>query len=98
MKFVLIVASALVLTACATSPVPVVPKPVEMPALPAPLNQRAQPLPPLTSTDLHGHMREGVQSDRLYNDLRDRHNAVLQAWSCVREALLDRKDGRECFR
>lgn len=88
---------AVALTACSTTPTPVVPRPAEMPALPAPLNQRAQSLPPLVATDLHGHIREGARSDRIYNDLRDRHNAVLTAWDCVRAALLDGGDAKACF-
>lgn len=86
------------LAACGTSPVPVVPRPAEMPALPASLNQRAHDLPPVVATDLHGMIRESVQTDRTYNDLRDRHNAVLDAWTCVAGALNKGADALECFR
>lgn len=88
---------ALTLSACATKPVPVVPEPVQMPSLPAPLNQPAQPLPTITATDLHGLIRDGLQTDRLYNDLRDRYNAVIQAWDCVRAALNQSEDASRCF-
>lgn len=87
---------ALTLSACGTTKT-VVPTPVEMPALPAPLNQRAEPLPPLVATDLHGMIRESIATDRAYNEVRDRLNAVITAYECVRTAMLDGNDGRECF-
>lgn len=90
---------ALTLSACGTTKViPVAPTPVQMPALPAPLNQRATDLPPVTSTDLHGMIRESVQTDRAYNALRDKHNAVLTAWDCVARALNTGADAVACFR
>ena len=92
-----ILALTLTLTACAPTVVPVVPTPVEMPALPSPLNQRAQPLPPIVATDLHGLIREGAQTDRAYNDIRDRYNATIDAWNCVRTALNKSEDAKRCF-
>ena len=98
-RLILPLTLALTLSACGTTKViPVAPTPVQMPALPASLNQRAQDLPPVVATDLHGLIREGAQTDRTYNDLRDRHNAVLQAWDCVRGALLGGDTGLKCFR
>lgn len=94
---VLVVVFALTLAACGTTRVPVAPTPVQMPALPAPLNTRAEPLPPPVATDLHGIIREGAETDRRYNEVRDRLNAVITAYECVRTAMLNGNDGRECF-
>lgn len=100
MKFIvpLTVALTVALTGCITKPVPVTPTPVQMPALPAPLAQRAEPLPPATATDLHGLIRESLDTDRRYNEVRDRHNAVLTAWDCVRAAMNTGSDATACFR
>ncbi|GAA0767020.1 hypothetical protein GCM10009434_05000 [Brevundimonas olei] len=97
MRTALILIMVLALSACATKPVPVVPKPVEMPALPAALAQKAEPLPALRATDLNGHLLEGADSDRRYNEVRDRHNALIDLYECVRLALLDGTDALRCL-
>lgn len=97
-RLILPLTVALTLSACAHKPVAVTPTPVQMPALPAPLNQRAQPLPPLVATDLHGMIRESISTDRAYNELRDLHNATLDAWTCVRTALNEQTDATACFK
>ena len=92
----LIILAAISLTAC-TKTVSVEPVPVAMPSLPAPLNETAKPLPPITGTDLHSLLRDGIAADRAYNELRDRHNAIIQAWECVRLSLRDGTDTDQCF-
>lgn len=97
MKILPIIAMTLALTACATAPTPVVPTPVQIPALPASLAQRAEPLPPITGNDLHSLIRDGLQTDRLYGDLRLRHNATVAAYECVRRAINLQTDPSVCF-
>lgn len=89
---------ALTLSGCAPKVVAITPDPVAMPALPAPLSGRAEPLPPIVGNDLKTVLRDGVASDRAYNDLRYRYNAVLDAWECVRSALSDGHDAGECLK
>ncbi|MEG1451764.1 hypothetical protein [Brevundimonas sp.] len=75
----------LMLAGCARTVYVEVPaEPVELPALPPILSAEAVALPPLVSHDLHGHMREGVQSDRQYNDLRHRYDWLVKAYECLR--------------
>ena len=94
----LIVIMTVALTGCITKPVPVTPTPVQMPALPSSLNQRAEPLPPATATDLHGLIRESMATDRAYNEVRDRLNTVLDVYDCVRTAMNTGSDAKACFR
>ncbi|MFZ4165282.1 hypothetical protein [Brevundimonas sp. NPDC058933] len=97
-RLILTATVALTLSGCITKPVPVTPTPVQMPALPAPLNQRAQDLPPLVATDLHGMIRESMATDRAYNEVRDRLNTVLDVYDCVRTAMNSGSDAKACFR
>jgi hypothetical protein len=98
MKPFAIFLAILLLSACSTvKPVAVVPQTVQMPVLPAPLNQKADPLPPITGNDLHSLIRDGLSTDRAYNDLRARQAAVVDAWECVRVALKDGTDATKCF-
>lgn len=75
----------LMLMGCAKTVYVEVPsQPIELPALPPILSSEAPRLSPLIATDLHGHMREGVQSDRQYNDLRHRYDWLVRAYECLR--------------
>lgn len=89
---------ALALTGCGQKIVAVTPTPPAMPILPAKLAEEAKPLPPITGNDLHTLLRDGVAADRAYNDLRDRHNATVRAWECVRLALRDSKPVADCLK
>lgn len=75
----------LMLSACARTVYVEVPaEPVELPALPPILSSEAPRLSPLIAHDLHGHMREGIASDRQYNDLRHRYDWLVKAYECLR--------------
>ncbi len=63
---------------------------VKVPALPDNLRRRAARLPDLTDGSPKGVMRDGAQTDAQYNDLAFRYNAVIDAWSCVADAVNNR--------
>ena len=86
----------LLLGAC-THQVAIAPKPVQMPALPESLAKKADPLPPITGTDVKDLIRDGVETDSKYADVRSRLNAVIDAWACVRASINDGKEPTDCL-
>lgn len=60
---------------------------VQVPPLPDKLNRRAVRLPDITDGTPGGLTRDGVSTDKKYNDLAYRHNAVLTVYECVRLAV-----------
>lgn len=72
---------------------------VQMPDLPDSLKARATRLPDLTDGTIKGVQRDGADVDSRYNDLANRHNAVVTAWGCVRTAVNDRDSSKlkDCF-
>lgn len=86
----------LLLGAC-THQVAVTPKPVQMPALPASLAKKADPLPPISGTDVKDLIRDGVETDSKYADVRARLNAIIDAWSCVRKSMNEGKEAHKCL-
>ena len=95
---VIILAALFALSACAATPDTGLAKPPAMPALPPELNQRAERLPDITDPSLGGLVIDGAETDRKYNDLAHRHNAVLKAWECIRRALAERSEAATCFK
>jgi hypothetical protein len=92
----LVLISALLLTACATTPTGLAKDPV-MPDLPPPLNEKAQPLPPLTDNTMGGLQVQGAEDDKQYNKVRRQNNTIIDAWACVKKALAEKKDATACF-
>lgn len=71
--------------------------PPKVPALPANLAKKAGSLPPLTDPTVAGVQKDGAATDRLYNDVAIQLNNVIDAWSCVMDALNNEKDAKACF-
>lgn len=92
----LIIISALLTTACFGTGPGV--KPVQLPPLPENLSKKAEPLPPITDPTMGGLVRDGVKTDRMYNDVATRLNAVIDVYQCVRKAVNDKKDPESCFK
>ena len=74
-------------------------KVAQMPPLPARLAKKAERLPDITDGSLGGIHTDGAQADIRYNDLAYRHNALVDAWGCIREALNGRNTDNltKCF-
>jgi len=87
----LIIAAMLSLSACATTPDLGEAKPVSVPALPPTLAERAKALPPLTDKSVKGQLEDAIATDRAYNDLAHRYNALVDLYECVRSAINDSK-------
>lgn len=89
---------ALALGACTQSPRADLGEapPAAMPELPEAFAKRAERLPPLSDPTLGGVHRDGAETDRAYNRLAYRYNALLDAWECVRLALKERKPVEAC--
>lgn len=95
MKLAIILA-ALSLAAC-TRPVPIVPVPVAPPALPEALAADPGPLPPIAATDLHSTLKDGLEADRRYREVRMTNRALVTLYGCVREAIVEATDPRRCL-
>lgn len=98
----LIIIAAIVLAGCGQKPpldVGVAP-PAKMPELPRVLQQRAERLPNIEDRSLGGINRDGITTDMRYNDLAYRYNAIVDAWSCVRNSLNERSTEAidKCFK
>ena len=88
-RFGLMTFAALLLMGCATTAEPDLGQapPARVPALPDNLNQQANPLPPSTATTLPELIREGMDDDARYNELRVKFNALRDLYNCVRDRL-----------
>lgn len=72
-------------------------RPVAVPALPDDLAEPAKKLPPITSPRMSDQLEDAIETDRAYNALAHRYNALLSVYGCVREALNDQKDAADCL-
>lgn len=72
--------------------------PVNIPALSENLTRRATRLPDITDTTMGGREMAGVQSDKQYNDLAFRYNAILDIYQCVRLTINNNKDPKTCLK
>ncbi len=92
MKKIILIMSAILLSGCATTKDPNLElgRSIQVPELPSSLNQRANRLPPLRSGSMAAIQRDGVATDRAYNDLAHRYNAIIDLWACVRQAVNNR--------
>lgn len=93
----LVIAAALLLSACAHGPDVPPSTPVAMPALPPELSKKAEKLPPITDNSLGGIQNDAVETDKKYNTVSRQLNAVIDAWACVKEALATQKEVKTCF-
>lgn len=88
MKY-LIVSLAMILSGCATTQsIPNVgeAKPIQIPKLPKSLSEKAERLPPLQDNSLATLLRDGLETDKLYNDKAIQLNNLIDLYNCVREA------------
>lgn len=71
--------------------------PPKMPSLPSNLAKKAYNLPPMADRSLVGAHLDGVAVDRKYNDVSEQLNTIIDAWSCVADALNNKVDPNTCF-
>lgn len=94
MKKLIILASALALSACATTSDPGpdvgVAPPAKVPTLDKSKFPKAERLPDITDKSLGGVHKDGVNTDVKYNDLAYKYNFIIDAWDCVANAINNR--------
>lgn len=98
---IIIMVMASVLAGCQTTNAPDLGEasPARLPELPETLSKPAAPLPPSTAETLSEAIVEGMETDRAYNRLATRFNALLRTYNCMASALeRDDDDGLdECL-
>lgn len=70
----------------------------KIPDLPENLKKKAGRLPALTDRTVEGQQKSAIETDKAYNAVAFQLNAVIDAWSCVRKTLNDKKDPEVCFK
>lgn len=68
----------------------------QIPELRPELATKAKALPPITDNTMGGSQIQGAQDDMQYNSVAHQLNTVIDIYNCVRTAINNRKDIREC--
>lgn len=71
--------------------------PVRVPELPAEFKVKAEQLPELTDRTLGGQVNAGIESDRAYNSLGFKYNALIDLYHCVQISMNEKKDPELCL-
>ena len=79
------------LSGCATTPEPDFghADPIVLPPLPAEMAE-VEPLPPSTAATASELLLEGIEDDKRYLGLAERHKALVKVYECLRETLAER--------
>jgi hypothetical protein len=64
---------------------------VQVPPLPAQLNEKARPLPANNDTSMGGQVLDNTRNIRAYNQVGFKYNRLLEYYECVRKAVNQRK-------
>lgn len=96
MRTLLILVLCASLAGCGhTSPPPNV---VRIPDLPANLQLRAAPLPKLIDPTMAAQTNDSVNTDMKYNAVATQLNQVLTIYDCIKVAVNDQKNIKECLK
>ena len=98
MKYTILIPVFLLATACShTSTIPPTVVPAQIPPLPANLSVRAEPLPPITDNTMGGLIRDGINTDRRYNDVAAQLNSLIDVYECIRRTYNDHSSAEKCL-
>lgn len=84
------------LSGCCTPTPP--PNSVRIPDLPPQLQIRAQPLPKLIDPTMAAQTNDSVNTDMKYNAVATQLNQVLTIYDCIKVAVNDKKDIKDCLK
>lgn len=80
---------------CTPTPTPNV---VRIPDLPANLQLRAAPLPKLIDPTMAAQTNDSVNTDMKYNAVATQLNQVLTIYDCIKVAVNEQKNMKECLK
>lgn len=93
----LLLAAALLLSACKTVPTPPDVDPVRIPEVSSYHQKRAEQLPPLTDPSMGGVVKDSAEISQKYNELAYRYNSLLDVWVCVKDSINNEKLPETCL-
>ena len=88
MKRLIIIASVLFLSACATTePATGLAKAVQVPELPLELSRKATRLPDIKDPTFGGIIKDGIETDQQYNAVSYQLNTLIDLYVCIRKSI-----------